>query len=697
MSSIEVRSTKEALVELDRVLSSVRRSILRPPPRMNLPDWADTYRHLSSAAGAVGGKWQTNRVEIARGPMMSMTEPGVSTISIMCSTQTMKTSLLENVIGYFVHLDPCPILLLQPKDESVDAFSKERITPMISSTPVLSELMGGGDATMGGSFDLDRPKSKNKKATDGDNTLKFKRFPGGFLAMVSAGSPTNLAMRAIRIVLLDEVDKYEPTKEGDPILLAEERMATFTTSALSIRVCSPTWEETSRIYKSFLLGDQRRAYCACPHCNEEITLDFFEHVHWAKDADGNHLPDTAVIICDRCGTDWTEAQRMRIATTKHAIRYYQTRPFVCCGELQEPMKTRKWEWREDLQVGYALCRHCGERAVDNSHASFQASKLYSPFSTIKGLAGKWLDTKDDPEARQTFYNTQLGITFKADVAKELSGNALSKRKEVYQAQIPEGVVALTFGADVQSEGKNNTGRIEVEVVGWGLHEESWSIETKVFHGDPAKPQVWAELDEYLQSPFMHQRGFNMFLQAGCIDSGGHNTQDVYNFARQRTGRNIWAIKGASDKTGTWSPIWPPKGSDAKKQRKYRAGFRPIILGVNAAKEAIRQRLLIEEPGPGYCHFDSKRDDWWFEQLTSERLVLSKKNGTVTRSWVLQKGRRNEALDCRVYAYAALQGMYQVRHLDLERLKQVVDAHKPGARTPGKPKGRRVRGNMAGRS
>jgi phage terminase large subunit GpA-like protein len=675
---LAIRSTPEALEELDRVVKAARRSILRPPPRMTLPDWADTYRHLSSAAGAVGGPWQTNRVEVARGPMMAMTEPGVKTITIMCSTQTMKTSILENIIGYFAHLDPCPMLLLQPKDESVDAFSKERVTPMIQSTPVLRALMG------------------DKRTRDGDDTLRFKRFPGGFLAMVSAGSPTNLAMRAIRIVLLDEIDKYEPTKEGDPILLAEERMATFTTSALSVRVCSPTWEETSRVYKSYLLGDQRRPYCRCPHCKEELTLNFFDHVHWAKDEDGTHYPDTASIICPHCGTEWSEADRMRIATTKFAIRHYQTKPFVCCDELQDPQVLRQWDWDETLQVGYAKCRHCGSHPLDNSHATFQASKLYSPFTSTKMLASKWIDSKDDPESRQTFFNTQLGIPFKADVAKEVSGHWLATRREQFPAKVPEGVLTLTFGADVQPEGSNHEGRIEVEVVGWGLNEESWSIETKVFEGDPAKPDVWQQFDDYILSGFKHQRGFNMYLQAGCIDSGGHNTQEVYKFARARTGRNVWAIKGSSDKSGSWSPVWPPAAMERKRKQRYRAGYKPVILGVNAAKEAVRQRLLISEPGPGYCHFNVDREEWWFDQLTSERLVLEKVGGITSRKWVLPKGRRNEALDCRVYAYAALQGLYHVRGVRLEKLREVIDAYQAsgGKNIPNRNK-RRVRGNMAG--
>jgi phage terminase large subunit GpA-like protein len=650
-------SFKEGIEYAREVLARLRKAILRPPPRMNVPDWADTYRYLSSSVGAVGGRWQTHRVEVARGPMMAVTEPGVEDIAIMSCTQIMKTEVLLNTIGYLVHLDPSPILLLEPKDDMAQAFSKERFIPLVNSSPVLQDL-----------FDT--------RTRNSEDTILNKKFPGGFIAMSSAGSPSNLAMRAIRAVLQDEIDKYETTKEGDPVILADERSSTFQTSAIKIKACSPTWVETSRIYKAFMEGDQRKPFCACPHCGHEQTLDFFKHVLWEKTEDGEAKPETAAIYCESCGAAWSEADRVRIMTTKGAIRYYQTRPFVCgCedhegnphNERQDPMETRKWEWVDDghTQVGYALCVHCGERKVSNARASYTASKLYSPWLTIVGLVKAWLAAKGDPESKQTFYNTQLGLPFAAEVQKEANHHALAERAEIYGAQVPAGVVVLTAGIDVQAGSAGNLGRIECEVVGWGLGEESWSIEAKVFSGDPAKPHVWAELDAYLLTGFKHELGFTMGILAGCIDSGGHNTQEVYTFAKARIGRNIWAIKGASDRSGQWSPIWPPLEKE-RQHKKFRTGYRPVILGVNAAKESIRQKLLVEDEGPSYCHFPVGRADGWYEQLTSESLVVENRGGTRVRSWKLRKGLANEALDTRVYAYAALHGLYHARRFKLQK-------------------------------
>ena len=627
------------------------RSGLRPPPNITLPEWADKNRRLSSKAGAIGGAWRTSRVEVARGPMLAVKEPGVRTITAMVATQTLKTELLLNAIGYFSHLDPCPILLTQPKEGTVKAFSKERLTPMLRATPALARIFGKTRAT--------------------DSTQQYKDFPGGFLAMESAGSPTNLAMRAIRITLLDEIDKYESTKEGDPVLLAEERTSTFTTNSLHIRTCSPTWEETSRIYKSYLESDQRRPYVICPKCHYEQTLDFFSHVHWSTSDDGEHFPTTAAIYCEKCAAEWTEAERYTMMTTEGAIKWRQTRPFVCCEDRQEPVKTRKWKWDSKNKVGLACCQHCAKPNVGNTHAGFTASKLYSPFITIPELAQKWIDSKDDPESKQTFYNTQLGRPFKLNTSKKLDTNVLALRREQYAAEVPMGAVVLTAGLDVQSGSEVRVGRVECEVVGWGLGEESWSIDHKIFEGDPAKPELWKEVDDYLLRSFKHESGNPMAIKGACIDSGGHNTDDVYKFARPRINRNVWAIKGASDRSGQWTPVWPiPKLESGKFKI---TGYKPVMLGVNSGKEAVRQKFLIDEVGPGYAHFPVGRSEPYFDQLTAEDLVTVKKDGVNIKKWVPKRGRANEALDCRVYAYAALQGLYAVRKLNLGKIAALIES------------------------
>lgn len=624
----------------------------------SLPDWADTYRVVSKKSSANPGQWRTSRVEVARGAMLAVDEPGVEMISLMVCTQLMKTAFMENVIGRIIHVDPGPTLVIYPNDDAAEAFSKERLAPMIMDTPVLRNLVGD-------------PRGRKS-----ENTIQVKHFPGGFVAMVSAGSPMNLAARPVRYVLSDEIDKYAPTKEGDPILLGEERASTFDEKGISlkIRACSPTTEETSRIYISYLASDQRRPYLMCPHCRHWQYLEFFRHVHWPKVA-GRHETDEAHVHCEKCNKPWSERERL---DALKKVRWFQTRTFHCCGEGQDPRINRNWDYVAERGVGYALCSKCGKRAVSNGHAGFTASKLYSPYISVPKLAAKWIEAEKDPESKQTFYNTQLALPYKIEATKIVDASQISKRREEWGRVIPNGVVVITAGIDVQPSSDDRVGRLECEVVGWSEYEESWSIAYEVFTGDPAQREVWEELDALLLRVWERQDQQKLRLMAACVDSGGHNTEEVYKFCVARAGRNVWAIKGASDRMGQWSPVWPaPQGRRTKNRNKNPR--RPVkIIGVNAAKEAIRQRLLITEPGPGFCHFPAGRPAGYFDQLTAERLIIERKGGMMIRRWDLQSHRSNEALDTRVYAYAALQGLINERGFKPTRVAAILSANAQAA-------------------
>lgn len=615
---------------------------------------------LAKEAGSTSGKYRTGRVEIARGPMLAVTEPGVRKISAMVATQLLKSTLLENVMGFHAHLDPCPMLIVQPKDAAALQFSKERLAPFIKATPVLRGLIGA------------------TKSRDAGDTIEYKAFPGGFLGIVGAGSADNLARRPIRIILFDEVDKYLPLKEGNPLDIGAERLATFESNSLDIAVCSPTITGESKIEARYGQSDLRKASVSCPECGHRQFLDFFKHVHWDRGSDGKtHRPETARIYCEACGVGWSEGQRLRALNT---IRWHQTRPFECCGTLQNPLERyaaawatggdanpvdQIWDWwaGNRWQVYRAKCCDCGTWAVPNEHAGFQASKLFSPWANDAPpkMAGKWLAAVDE-DGKQTFNNTQLALPYKKNMGKALSIDALIARCETWAAEVADGIAVVTVGIDVQDY------RVELELVGWGMNEESWSIAYEVFDGEFDDPKLQARLDAYLQRKWHRADGRPFVITAGCIDSGGHHTQAVYDFAKARLGRFIWAIKGESARTGQRNPVWPTKRPTSRTKKT----FRPIILGVNAAKDAIRGYLGKSTPGPGYMHYPADRDANYFAQLTAEQIEIKQVGGQKFRIWTLPAGKANEAIDCRVYAYAALHGLMHMG-LRLNRESEKVGA------------------------
>jgi phage terminase large subunit GpA-like protein len=178
----------------DAVLRGLARAYL-PPPKTSVSEWADNFRFLSPEAAAVPGKWKTSREPMAKGVLDAFSDPMTEKVTAMCAAQILKTEALLNVAGYFIHGDPAPILMVQPTVEMAEAFSKDRVAPMIRDTPVLREIF-------------------TSKSRDSGDTILQKAFPGGRLNMTGANAPATLASRPIRIVLCDEVDRF-PASAGN--------------------------------------------------------------------------------------------------------------------------------------------------------------------------------------------------------------------------------------------------------------------------------------------------------------------------------------------------------------------------------------------------------------------------------------------------------------------------------------------------
>ena len=79
----------------------------------------------------------------------------------------------------------------------------------------------------------------------------------------------------------------------------------------------------------------------------------------------------------------------------------------------------------------------------------------------------------------------------------------------------------------------------------------------------------------------------------------------------------------------------------------------FTVGTDQAKSITYARLKQTEQGAGYCHFPLAYSEEYFKQLTAEKVVTKYRKGFAYREWVKTRP-RNEALDCRVYATAALE-------------------------------------------
>ena len=468
-------------------------------------------------------------------------------------------------------------------------------------------------------------KIKDPRSRDSGNTTLHKVFPGGHVTACGANSPSSLASRPCRVILCDEVDRYPLSAgtEGDPIALAKKRSTTFWNKKI-ILVSTPTEKGASRIEAAYEESDQRRYYVPCADCGEEQELKW-ANVRW-QDGD----PKTAEYICEHCGTCWGDAKRFQ------AIRYGR--------------------WQATAEG-------------DGKTAGFHISALYSPWTALEDIVRDFLASKSDPMRLKAWVNTTLGETFEED-GERIDEFSLFDRKEDFGETLPAGAVVLVAGVDVQDD------RLACEIVAYGKGEESWSIYYEEIYGDPSGPQLWQDLDFILSQTFTHPEKGDMIIRSTCIDSGGHYTQQVYNYVKLRAGRRIFAIKGIG---GEGKPIIgrPSKNNIGK--------INLFPVGTDTAKELLFARLKIDEPGPGYCHFPLDRQEEYFRMLTAEKKVLRYFKGRPKREWVKTR-QRNEALDCRVYAMAALQVMgINIEAVAKQQQNSVGSQKKHAVRRPGVPR------------
>ena len=586
---------------------------MKPPPNLKIDEWADKHRRLSPESSAEPGLWSTDRATYQRGMMQAISDPKIENIVFMTGAQIGKTEIINNSVGYYVSQDPSPMLVVQPTLKLAKMWSSDRLSPMLRDTPILKNLV------------------KDPRSRDSGNTLYQKQFPGGYIAIVGANSPSGLAARPIRCVFLDEVDRYPASagSEGDPIELSKARTKTFTYNRKIVMVSTPTNKGASRIENAFEESDKRYYYVPCPDCKHEQRL-IWSNVNWEEDK-----PETACYVCEECGSAWDDAMRYRA------------------------IKNGNWVATEDF----------------NGTAGFHISGIYSPWTPLSEAVRGFLVAKKMPDTLRVFVNTYLAETWE-DQGERVDDYAVAERAEPFGDKLDQNIMLLTCGVDVQDD------RLELEVVGWGKDEESWSVDYRTLYGDPSTPHLWNDLENILKNIYETEDGRQMQIRSACIDSGGHYTQAVYNFVRPREGRRIFAIKGMG---GESRPIV------SRPTRNNIGKIRLFTLGVDSIKELVFSRLKISEVGAGYCHFPDDRPDEYFKQLASSEKIVTKFHKGFPRREFVKTRTRNEALDCRVYAIGALSILNLNLNLISDRMQnEKINKTEEPTKRPVRPN--RFRGN-----
>lgn len=553
-------------------IDDIRRAALRgliPPPRLRLSDWIEANIALPEGVSAQPGP--VRLWPFQREIADAIGDPLVERVTLVKPVRVGFTTLLTSAVASFVANEPAPILCLLPAEADCRDYVVSDIEPIFAASKAVADALAD-----------DREEGER-------NTLLSRRFPGGSLKVVAAKAPRNLRRHNVRVLFIDEADGMEATSEGSPILLAERRTLSFPDRKIVLG-STPVHEETSHVLRAWAQSDGRIFEVPCPECGDFAEV-LWDAIRWP---DGK--PEDAAWCCPNCGALVPERQKAGMVAQG---RWRATRPEV------------------------------------QGHAGFRLNALVSLHANASWgkLAAEFVTAKDDPTTLQTFVNTILGQGWRG-AGDELAEDDLAARGEPWGLEaVPEDVLALTVGCDVQHD------RLELTFVGWSETGCAFVLGHRVIWGAWDAGETWEELDELLRARFPHALGGRIGIDAAAVDAGDGTTMHaVTAFCGPRTRRRVLAIKGAAGNR----PLIERAGSKTK------TGARLWIVGVDTAKHTLFGRLARGET----IRLSADLPPVWFEQVASERAVVRYRRGQPVRSFERIAGRRAEALDCLVYAHAA---------------------------------------------
>lgn len=601
---------------------------LKPREKISAAEWATRYRVLSPEESAIKGDFSWEVSPALRAIAEAATNRKNRKVVVQKSAQVGYTAGIAcNVIGYFVHYRPSVIVAAFPRTMAAKDFASEKLDPMISSSKVLARLI-----TL-------------KSRAQGNSTLR-KRFPGGLLKLVGTNSPSDVKSTSARVVVVEEPDDAagNVNGQGNSIKLLEERAKTYPDHVILIGG-TPTAKGASTVEAEMAKSDKRYFHVPCHSCGD-THVPMWEYVTIPKDEDstprevyGQYKPEQAYYSCPHCGEVWSDAQR--VENLKRAER--DGAGWLATAESATP--------------------------------GFYLNELLSTFegSYVPVLARKYLEAqhsldRGDATDMIAFWNSTRGLPweYRGELPEE---DELRKRARAYaEWSCPAGGLVPVMTVDVQHD------RLAVTVWVFGRGEEMWLAFWGEFHGQTVVPHqgAWLELEQTLPRTVLHELGARLPLAAVAIDSSDGQTNDaVYAFVRKhnKPERPVMPVKGMPDSEGRYEIWLPPKAVDPnnKKTKAARWGLKVHMVGTAKAKDLILGwseqggRVRLEGDGPGRMHwYEEVRDDF-YEQLLGEIKIPSRRN-PAKREWKPRTDRRNEALDCTVYA------VYLYRHLRLHLRK-----------------------------
>lgn len=607
---------------------AVRRGLaaLYKEPPMSAVEWADKHFYLSSESSYQEGRWTTAPFQVAL--LNAMGNDLIRIVNIIKSARVGYTKLLMANHGFKVQHKKRNLLMYCPTDPDAEEMMKRHVDAMIRDVPVLLALA---------------PWAGKKH---GDNTIDSKCFENKKMLWILGGKASrNYRAKSPDEVVYDELSKFDSDIEGEgaPTMLGDKRLE-GSTYKKSIRGSTPGIAGECQVSRAAEKSSRyMRYHIKAPCCGAEQTLkwggpDEPYGLKWRKGENGD--VEAAWYLCEHCQGGTFEYHEMVEAAAK-------TGRYICDRTGAWTRDSLEWFRADDKPIA-------PPRSV-----TFHIWTIYSNFTTWVDIAAERVEVGKDRGKLKTFVNTTLGEVWEEDQTEKVSWELLRERREVYAAPVPARALVLMGGIDTQDD------RYELRVWAFGKGEESWLIYRRVLTGDPASAELLRQVGLELHRLFKRADGALMRVMRWCWDSGGHHSETVKAQSRKHGLHWVIPIFGAST-YGKAIASFPRKKD--KKSKTYLTE-----VGTDNAKEVIYNRLKLQPDGnrpvPGLIHFpadDSICDDDELKQLTSESKVWVIVRGRRVMRWDARK-KRNEALDCFVYALAALRISQEKFGLDLDLL------------------------------
>lgn len=570
-------------------------------------------------------------------------------ISIMKGAQLGGTAAVLNpIVGYTISQNPGNIMFLTGHSDLTQA-AFVKIDDMINNANIRH---------------LIRPNVIRPKNSRSGDTDSLKEFPGGSLWGGSVTNHNLLRQYDVMIMIVDDFDAAPPSSKaaGDTRSLVQHRTAAYALKKKIIYVSSPQLQETSNIYNTFKMGDQRYWNVPCPLCGSLIVLKWkiekdgrFEGgITWKVDGNNNIERGSVGYVCQECAGFFTDSHKYEMNLAGQWV------PTVIPKE--------------------------------ENHYSYQISSLYAPpfmdnwshyvqqFINIQPPGGK-----SDQKKAQTFYNVVLGEPF-IKVGKEPEANAIQRNTRTYEiGTIPEWIsekdgngkiVMLTCAADLN--GLEKDARMDYEILAWSESGSSYSIRHGSIgtfvprEGDKKDKEdrvhwtyehnkensVWPELKKIIQETFSTDTGRKMKVLMTGIDTG-YQTKHVYDFIDKchDQGLNVIGVRG--DKENQYRKY----GIDAALFKKSKERARVYMLDVNMIKDQVANCMELkwlpgaESQPPGFMNYPVPSGqlytfNGYFSHYQAEHTVTENKDGEpIAARWVKKPGQpQNHFWDVYVYGY-----------------------------------------------